>query len=230
MLAQYGPQHWWPGDTGFEIMAGAVLTQAASWTNVEKAIANLKAAGALSPRAIRELPEDRLALLVFPSGYYNAKARKLKALAGYLGRSYRDDLDAMAQQDTDLLRSELIGVHGIGEETADDILLYALGKPTFVVDSYTKRVFSRLGMAAAKGPYATYRHIFASNLPADATLLGEYHALIVRHARDICKREPVCRRCCLLDICPTGQERLPAAYRRLRTKKPPDLDPARRAP
>ena len=145
MSARYGPQGWWPGDTPFEVMVGAVLTQATSWTNVEKALANLKAADALSPSGIRFLDESDLARLIYPSGYYNAKARKLRALVDYLGRRFDDDLDAMAREEMGSLRAELLGVYGIGEETADDILLYALRMPSFVVDSYTKRVLFATG-------------------------------------------------------------------------------------
>ncbi len=151
MLSRYGPQGWWPGGPGFEMMVGAVLTQAASWVNVESAIANLRSAGALTPRAIRATPQDELARLVYSSGYYNAKARKLKALAAYIGERFADDLEAMAREDADTLRDELLEVYGIGEETADDILLYAAGKPSFVVDTYTRRLFWRLGFGPRHG-------------------------------------------------------------------------------
>ena len=205
MLARYGPQHWWPGDTWFEVMVGAVLTQAAAWTNVEKAISNLVDAGALSPRAIREVGQGELAQLVYPSGYFNSKARKLKALAEYLGRRFNDDIDAISRVETEVLRAELLEVYGIGEETADDILLYAVGKPAFVIDNYTKRVFSRLGLAPEKGPYSAYRSLFMDLLPADVSLYSEYHALVVRHANEVCKKRPLCEGCCLLAVCPTGR-------------------------
>ena len=205
MLGQYGPQHWWPGDTRFEIMVGAVLTQAVAWSNVEKAISNLVAADALSPKAIRDLSEEDLARLIYPSGYFNTKARKLKALAEYLGQRFNDDLEAMAMEDGDALRAELLAVYGIGEETADDILLYAFGKPAFVVDGYTRRVFFRLGLAPEKGSYSTYRSLFMDNLPAERDLYQEYHALIVRHGNEVCAKRPICLGCCLLEVCPTGQ-------------------------
>ncbi len=204
LYACYGPQRWWPGDTPFEVMVGAVLTQAASWTNVEKAIANLIAADALSPPAIRRLDEAELARLIYPSGYYNAKARKLKALARYLGERFDDDIAAMSRVDMEALRAELLGVYGIGEETADDIVLYAAGLPSFVVDSYTRRAFFRLGVAPERGPYAAYRALFMESLPSDAALFGEYHALIVRHGKEVCKKRPECARCPLRDICPAG--------------------------
>ena len=208
LLGRYGPQGWWPAESRFEMMVGAVLTQAAAWGNVEKAIANLKEAGAMSPGAIRDMPESRLAKLVYPSGYYNAKARKLKALAEFLGRRFGDDIDAMAREDAWELRAELLEVHGIGEETADDILLYPLGKPVFVIDTYTKRLFFRLRLAQERGPYSLYQSLFMENLPADADLMGELHALIDHHASRVCRPKPSCEGCCLLEICPTGLREL----------------------
>ena len=186
-------------------MVGAVLTQATAWGNVEKAIVRLKEADALSPYGIRRLPVDELAQLVYPSGYYNAKARKLKALVMYLGERFGDDLDAMGRSDTPALREELLGIHGIGEETADDILLYALGKPVFVVDAYTRRLFHRLGLAPERGPYSEYGALFNDNLPHDAAMFGEYHALIVRLGVEHCRKTPACNGCCLLEVCPTGK-------------------------
>ena len=207
MLRAYGPQRWWPGDTWFEVMVGAVLTQAAAWSNVEKAISNLRSANALSPGAVRDLPEPELARLIYPSGYYNSKARKLKALAEYLGR-YADDVEAMAREDSGVLRTGLLGVYGVGEETADDILLYAVGKAVFVVDGYTRRILHRLGLAPEKAPYATYSSLFTRHLPADPTFYNEYHALMVRHAKEACRKDPQCTDCCLLDVCPTGKRLL----------------------
>ena len=205
LFSCYGPQHWWPGDTRFEMMVGAVLTQAAAWTNVEKAISNLVAADVLSPRAIRDLNQATLAHLVYPSGYFNSKARKLKALSSYLGERFNDDLDAMSREDTDRLRNELLGVYGVGEETADDILLYALGKPTFIIDNYTRRVFSRLGLAPYKGSYSLHRSLFMDHLPSRADFFQEYHALIVRHGKEVCGKRPECDGCPLLSVCPTGE-------------------------
>ncbi len=208
LLSTYGAQHWWPGDSGFEMMVGAVLTQATAWANVEKAISNLRSANALTPQAIRVIGQVELAKLVYPSGYYNAKARKLKALAQYLGDRFADDLDAMAREDMDSLRRELLSVHGIGEETADDILLYVAGQPSFVVDTYTRRLFWRLGLAPEMGSYGQYRAVFMAHLPRDAELFAEYHALIVRHGREVCTKTPACEGCCLLEVCPTGQKRM----------------------
>ena len=205
LLERYGPQHWWPAETRLEVMVGAVLTQAAAWTNVERAIASLRAADALSPRAIREMDPEQLARLIYSSGYFNAKARKLKALMEYLGLRFDDDVEAMAGVDLETLRAELLDVHGIGEETADDILLYALGKPVFVVDGFTRRLFFRLGLAPATGGYALYSRMFTESLPPDPDLFGEYHALIVAHAKSACRKTPLCHTCCLLDLCPTGE-------------------------
>ena len=167
MLARYGEQHWWPADTPFEMMVGAVLTQATAWTNVEIAIARLKDADALSPAAIRGMDTDTLAALIYSSGFYNAKARKLKALAQFLGEAYDDNIDAMRSEDGAKLRRELLGVKGIGEETADAILLYALGKPSFVIDAYTRRLISRLGIAPDSEAYSAYQKLFSDNLQQD---------------------------------------------------------------
>jgi endonuclease-3 related protein len=205
MLGRYGPQHWWPADSWFEMMVGAVLTQSTAWTNVEKAIGNLKSAGKLSPEAIRATPQDELATLVYPSGYYNAKARKLKALAEYLG-TWGDDIDSMSGTELAPLRVELLGVHGVGEETADDILLYALDKPVFVIDAYTRRLVDRLGLAPGEDRYSAYQALFMGRLEPDAEIYGEYHALIVRHAKEACRKAaPLCSGCVLQDVCPTGR-------------------------
>jgi endonuclease III related protein len=196
LLACYGPQHWWPGETPFEIVAGAILTQSAAWGNVEKAIGNLKESGNLSPSAIRELPIAELAKLVYPSGYYNAKARKLKALAEWLGR-YGDDLSRLDSRPTGELRQELLNVYGIGEETADGILLYALCRPVFVLDAYTRRLFSRLGIKPDRDTYDGWQKLFMDNLPTDLGLFAEYHALIIRQGKDKCRKTARCEDCCL---------------------------------
>ena len=183
-------------------MVGAILTQSAAWSNVDKAIANLKAADALSPGAIRNLPLSELALIIRPCGYFNAKAVKLKALADWFG-SYNDNdnIESLKKADTESLRRELLAVHGVGPETADSILLYAAGKPVFVIDAYTRRIFSRLGLLAEKESYDACQRLFTANLEADATLFNEYHALLVKLAKDACCKKPLCRRCCLSDIC-----------------------------
>ena len=205
MFARYGEQCWWPADTPFEMMVGAVLTQATSWTNVEIAIARMKDADALSPAAIRGMDTDTLAALIYSSGFYNAKARKLKALAQFLGETYDDDISTMRLVDGAKLRRELLGVKGIGEETADAILLYALGKPSFVIDAYTRRLISRLGIAPNSEAYSAYQKLFSDNLQQDTAMFAEYHALIVQHGKETCRKTPVCEGCCLRSVCPMGR-------------------------
>ena len=207
LLAAHGPQGWWPGDGPFETIVGAVLTQNTAWTNVDRAIANLREARAMSPSAIRELPEAELAALIRPSGYFNSKARKLKAVAEYLA-AYGDDTGPWGAREAKELRAELLGVFGIGPETADDIVLYVAGLPSFVIDAYTQRMVDRWGVAPGLVRYGDYQALFEANLPHDAPLFNEYHALLDRHGVDTCrKREPLCGECCLLDLCPTGAQR-----------------------
>lgn len=197
LLDQYGRQHWWPAREPFEVIVGAILTQSAAWTNVEKAINNLKAAGALTPESLRRLPQGELAVLIYPCGYYNTKARKLKAFAQWFGEQYHDDLDKLFATNTGHLRQELLAVYGIGEETADSIILYAANKPTFVIDAYTRRIIGRLGLAPHHNPYAAFQALFMNNLPSDARLFNEYHALLVRLGKDVCRTRPLCQQCCL---------------------------------
>ena len=180
---------------------GAILTQSAAWSNAEKALTNMKEAGVLSPKALRRLSLSAIATLIYPSGYYNAKALKLKSLADWLGENYDDDLDTLFAQNTDRLRGRLLSIHGIGPETADSIMLYAAGKPIFVIDTYTRRIISRIGLAADKNSYPAYQSLFMDNLPADTGLFNEYHALMVRLAKNVCHNRPLCQQCCLNDIC-----------------------------
>ncbi len=203
LLGCYGPQHWWPGEGPFEVIIGAILTQSAAWGNVEKAIANLKAAGVLSPSALRQLPLPELSRLIFPSGYYNAKAVKIKAFVERLGERYSDDLGRLFAFDIARLRSELLSIHGIGDETADSIILYAARKPIFVIDAYTRRILRRLGLGPGRDSYAAFQAIFMENLPHDEALFNEYHALLVRHGKETCRRAPICSRCCLGACCLT---------------------------
>ncbi len=205
LYAAYGPQRWWPGETPFEVIAGAILTQSVAWTSVEKAIAALKREGLLSAPALRAAPRERLAALLRPTGYFNAKARKVQAMAEHLAR-YDDDLDRFFNQDAEALRAELLGIHGVGEETADSIVLYAAGKPSFVIDAYTRRIFGRLRMGPADGTYARLRAWFQRHLPADARLFNEYHALLVRLGKDVCRKQrPRCGVCPLQGVCPMGR-------------------------
>jgi len=201
--AAHGPQHWWPGDSTFEIMVGAVLTQNTAWTNVEKAIANLKAAKALSPAAIATAPHRRLAAWLKPSGYFNIKAQRLRALCAWLIR--KGGAKRIARLPTAVLRAELLQVHGIGPETADDILLYAFNRPVFVVDAYTRRLFQRLGLIRGDEKYELLRQWFETALVADAPLFSEYHALIVVHAKDVCRKRPICGACKLVPLCPSRE-------------------------
>jgi endonuclease III related protein len=206
LLEHYGPQHWWPANSPFEVIVGAILTQSAAWSNVEKAIANLAEAGALSPEALRDLPLTRLADLIHPCGYYNAKAFKLKSFAIWLGNHYKDDLNRLFAIEADKLREELLAVHGIGEETADSVTLYVAGKPVFVIDAYTRRIMGRLGLKPERDSYAGYQAIFRENLTADAPLFNEYHALLVCLGKDACRKQPRCAVCCLNDICRTARD------------------------
>lgn len=204
---RFGPQHWWLADGPFEVIVGAILTQSTSWVNVSLALANLKQAGCLNPPALAALSQAELAALIRPSGYYNQKAHKVRAFLDLLWHAFDGDLQRLFALETLELRRVLLATHGIGEETADSIILYAAGKPVFVVDAYTRRLFARLGLCAPAGSYAELQSVFAP-LPPKATLFNEYHALIVRQAKVICcKREPQCAVCPLLDICPTGQSR-----------------------
>jgi endonuclease III related protein len=197
----YGPQHWWPAEEPFEVMVGAILTQFAAWTNVEKAIDNLKKAGLLAPAALRTISQEKLAGLIHCCGYYNMKARKLQALAEWFGAKFGDNLDQMSRFDTLDLRESLLGVYGVGEETADSILLYACEKPVFVIDAYTRRIIDRLGFKVRGSQYAVYQKLFMSNLPQDLSLYNEYHALLVASGKNRCKTRPVCSACCLAEIC-----------------------------
>ena len=203
----YGPQGWWPGESRFEVIVGAILTQSTAWVNVEKALASMRAAGCWSFEAISALPEKELSAIIRSSGYYNAKARKLQAFASHVLERYDGNLGEMFGQDVASLRAELLSLHGIGEETADDIIVYAAGKPSFVIDSYTRRIVDRMGLAPpGRNPgYAAYQALFQDNLPAETRMFNEFHALLDHHAKVTCrKREPLCSDCCLADICKTG--------------------------
>ncbi len=201
LFKTYGPQHWWPAETPFEVIIGAILTQSASWHNVEKAVASLKKAGALSPMAIRHLPQAEIARLIFPSGYYNSKARKLKAFVSWLGANYNDNLDTLFSLNTGDLRVQLLSIYGIGEETADSIILYAGNKPVFVIDAYTRRIIDRIGLKPHPTAYRDYQKLFMENLQADAAYFNEYHALLVRLGKEVCRKTPVCIQCCLKTLC-----------------------------
>lgn len=201
----YGPRDWWPAETPFEVCVGAILTQNTAWTNVEKAIASLKKAGALTAASLQELPLHELAVLVRPAGYYNSKSRTLKEFVGWLSARYNGSLEQMCAGDWQTVRRELLTVRGIGPETCDSILLYAGEKPTFVVDAYTRRLFSRLGLLRAGAGYDETRDLFMTALPADHRLFNRYHALIVEQCKQFCRTVPRCSGCPLHTCCPAAQ-------------------------
>ena len=195
LLDYYGPQHWWPADGCFEIMVGAILTQNTNWTNVEKAIANLKTADSLSPRKINELDTNQLAQIIRPAGYYNIKAKRLKNFVNFFCREFNTDLALLKDTSIHTLRPSLLSVSGIGPETADSILLYALEKPVFVVDAYTCRIFARHGLIEPDIEYEQLRELFEDNLPEDIQLYNEYHALLVRTGKEYCRPKARCADC-----------------------------------
>ena len=190
-----------------DVVAGAILTQAAAWTNVEQAMTNLKESGRWSLTAIHRCTQEELAQIIRPSGYFNAKARKLKAFAEHVVEHYEGDLTAFLAQEMEPLRVELLSIHGIGPETADDILLYAAGKPSFVIDAYTRRILDRIGVMprGALDDYGTLQALFHDHLPREAPLFNEYHALLDRHAKAACTKTARCDGCCLREVCATGR-------------------------
>jgi endonuclease-3 related protein len=205
MFDAFGPQKWWPGDTQFEILVGAILVQNTSWQNVERAIQNLREADLLEPRSLYEVPEEELEELIRPAGYYRIKTGRLRALLKFLIERYNGSLDTMFQRPLAALREELLGVHGVGPETADSILLYAGNMPTFVVDAYTYRIFSRHGWIDMQASYDDIQEYFHDHLPADAPMYNEYHALIVALGKRFCKKsKALCDECPLRPVLPKG--------------------------
>ena len=202
LLRAHGRQHWWPADSPFEVMVGAVLTQNTAWINVERAIDNLRRASALDVEAIASMPEGRLATLLRPSGHFNVKARRLRQLCAWCLAN--GGVEGLAELATARLRHALLAVSGVGPETADDILLYAFERPVFVIDAYTRRLFGRLGLVDPEAPYEALRARFEGALGRRAALFNEYHALIVRHAKDVCRPRPRCADCCLRGQCPVA--------------------------
>ena len=209
LLQTLGPQRWWPGETPLEVMVGAVLTQNTNWKNVEKALANLRRNDLLDLHALAELPLNELEELIRPAGYYRIKARRLQNLIAMIVDRY-GSLDAMFRTNLSTLREELLAVNGIGPETADSILLYAGGLPSFVVDTYTARIFFRHGWIDAEAGYDAIKEYFESHLPDDAQTFNEYHALLVTVGKDYClKTSPRCDRCPLASMLPEGGPRQP---------------------
>ncbi|MEW5756703.1 MAG: endonuclease III domain-containing protein [Pseudomonadota bacterium] len=199
LLSYYGPQDWWPADTPFEVMVGAILTQNTAWSNVEKALASLIRENLLEAEVIIAAPQPRLAACLRPSGYFNIKAKRLQSYCHWYLQS--GGFDALNTRETADLRRALLSVNGIGPETADDILLYAFERPVFVIDAYTRRIFARLEMIAGDESYEELRAMFEEALGPDVTLFNEYHALIVAHAKEACRPRPLCETCCLSRGC-----------------------------
>jgi len=200
--AHHGPQNWWPGCSALEIVVGAVLTQRVAWRNAERAVAALKASGWLSAEQLAALPVDRLAQRITPALHYNQKALRLQALAGLLVERFGGDLDRLLALDIAEQREILLSIRGIGPETADAIILYAAAKPSFVIDAYTRRIFSRLGMIRGNERYDALRAMFMDRLPQETQRYQEAHALMVIHGRTFCtKRDPRCPACPLGELC-----------------------------
>lgn len=205
LLAAFGPQRWWPGESPFEVLVGAVLVQNTAWKNVERAIDNLREAGVMEPQALYALDEAELAELIRPAGYFQVKARRLRNLLRLVVERYDGSLEAMFRTDLATLREELLSVNGIGPETADAILLYAGELPSFVVDTYTHRVLARHGWIGYDADYHEIQDHFAATLPENAALYNEYHALLVRLGKEYCRKTaPKCNECPLVDLLPAS--------------------------
>lgn len=195
MLNHFGPQHWWPAEDALEMMVGAVLTQNTSWSNVEKAITGLKKRSILNINALYGISVPELAEEIRPAGYFNIKAARLKNLIKFIVERYDGDISMLLMEKTDVLREGLLSVRGVGPETADSILLYAVGRPIFVIDSYTHRILNRHGLADEEASYYELQGLFMDNLAEDTGLFNEFHALIVRIGKQYCRRKPLCSNC-----------------------------------
>jgi endonuclease III related protein len=202
LLGRFGHAGWWPGGTPFEVCLGAILTQNTAWTNVEKALARVRAAGRLSFEGLRDLPLLRLEALLRPSGTYRIKARRIRAFLSFLRSRYDGRVEGMASVEPAALRRQLLEVEGIGPETADSIALYAAGHPVFVVDAYTRRVFGRLGLLRGGESYDDVQRFFHRSLTPSAALFNDYHAQVVRLAKEHCRARPLCPSCPLEGVCP----------------------------
>jgi endonuclease-3 related protein len=215
LRARFGHAGWWPGESAFEVCVGAILVQNTAWANVERTLESLRRRGRLSFRALDGLPASRLAPLLRSSGTFRVKARRLRALLDFLGSEYEGRVEAMKAERPEDLRRKLLAVPGIGPETADSIALYAASHPLFVVDAYTRRVFARLGLLRGDETYAEAQRLFMDRLPRDAGLYNDYHAQLVRLAKEHCRPRPRCDGCPLEDLCPFGRaiERAPEGSR-----------------
>jgi endonuclease-3 related protein len=195
LTAHYGPQGWWPADSRTETIVGTILVQHTAWTNVERAIANLKAEKLMDFRAIHALDHETLAQIVRPAGTPTVKARRLQAFAAWLAVRHGYVLESMLSMSKDVLRSELLKIKGIGPETADCIMLYAAEQPAFVIDTYTRRVLSRHLLVDADWGYDRLQSFLEANLPRDVLLFNEFHALLVEVGKKHCRKTPVCVGC-----------------------------------
>jgi endonuclease-3 related protein len=202
LLRARGPRGWWPGQTPFEVCVGAILVQNTAWPNAERALRALESRGRLSYEGLKDLTVEEIAPLIRPSGTFNVKARRLAAFVEFLGRRYGGRVEAMSGEEPSELRRQLLAVEGIGPETADCIALYAARHPFFVVDGYTRRVFSRLGLIRGDESYDEVQRFFTRRLPGEAALFNDYHAQIVGLAQESCRARPRCTECPLDDLCP----------------------------
>ncbi len=200
LLNKFGPQHWWPGETPFEVIIGAILTQQTSWNNVEKAINNLKKKDLIDLKKLHDIENEKLEELIRSSGYYRQKTKKLKTFMNFLWNNYDGKLEKLFDQSIHQLREELLSINGIGKETADSIILYATNKPIFVIDAYTIRMVNRLGITQKKD-YEKLQELFQKNLPINVQLFNEFHALIVQLGKNYCKKKPKCNECPLKARC-----------------------------
>ena len=195
LLAAFGHRHWWPAETAFETMIGAILTQNVSWTNAARAIRNLEDAGMLDPHLLAGAGAGDIARRIVPSRFYNQKAERVREFSRVYVAEFSADPAVMAAVETGTLRERLLAVRGLGKETVDSILLYACGKPVFVVDAYTRRIFSRYGLLPPDASYDRMQRLFMENLPPDAALFNDYHAQVVFLGNTVCKKSPLCDRC-----------------------------------
>ena len=208
LRTSYGPQSWWPAGTELEMVVGALLVQNTAWTGARKALDNLIDADLLEPTALHAAPEPLIAELIRPSGYFNSKARKLKAFAELVVTEADGSLATLLAKPLAELRALLLATYGFGPETADSVCLYAARYPAFVIDSYTRRLLERLDWVTGTPSYAALRQAFVDALPAETETYAEYHALVITHMKHTCTKRPRCGACDLIDICPTGQAEL----------------------
>ncbi len=202
LFSFFGPQHWWPAKTKFEVIVGAMLVQNTNWVNTARAIKNLRDQKLLSIKKLKDIDINRLSSIIRPAGYFRLKAKRLKNFINFLFDEFDGSLGKMAREDDQVLRKKLLSINGVGPETADSILLYAFQKPFFVVDAYTRRIFSRHGLVESKANYDEIQNIFMKALKANSYFYNEYHALLVRLAKDFCRTKPQCSICPLCQIKP----------------------------